>query len=114
MHFKPTKYTEANKFTKAKLHCESSFCDTKFLRTTPTRALKHREGKVKKNPLKVVLRKPTREGIHDILRNEMKKYRNHCCGAENISFGSGSTEPQTRITAPTPIPAPDSFTRWVP
>jgi hypothetical protein len=23
-----------------------------------------------------------------------------CCGAENISFGSGSTEPQIRIVAP--------------
>jgi hypothetical protein len=28
-----------------------------------------------------------------------------CCGAENISSGSGSTDPQIRI------PAPDNFVR---
>jgi hypothetical protein len=27
---------------------------------------------------------------------------NQCCGADNISFGSGSTEPITRISAPAP------------
>ncbi len=34
-----------------------------------------------------------------------------CCGAENISFCSGSTDPQIRIGTPAPAPAPDSFIR---
>jgi hypothetical protein len=48
---------------------------------------------------------------------------NQCCGAENISFGSGpsSMKPQILISAPAsaqspapaPAPAPDSFIRYL-
>jgi hypothetical protein len=34
------------------------------------------------------------------------------CGAESISFGSGSTEPQIQIAPLTPASAPDSFIRY--
>jgi hypothetical protein len=37
-----------------------------------------------------------------------------CCGAENISFGSNSTEPQIRIPALAPSPpAPDGSIRYL-
>ena len=37
------------------------------------------------------------------------------CEAENISFGSGSTEPQIRISNPARVPAsaPDCFIRYI-
>jgi hypothetical protein len=34
-----------------------------------------------------------------------------CCGAEIISFDSGSVEPLIRVAAPDPAPAQDSFIR---
>jgi hypothetical protein len=42
------------------------------------------------------------------LKGAFQTFR-QCCGAENISFGFGSTEPQIRISAP----APDSFIRYL-
>jgi hypothetical protein len=35
------------------------------------------------------------------------------CGAENISFGSGSMELQIQISAPASVQAPDSFIRYL-
>ncbi len=36
-----------------------------------------------------------------------------CCGTENISFASGSTEPQIRITALAPVPALENYLFWL-
>ncbi len=36
-----------------------------------------------------------------------------CCGEENISFGSGSKEPQIRLSATAPAQAPESFLKYL-
>ncbi len=110
--------------SKAKLHCKSSFCNTKFLRTTPTRALKQREGKVKKNLLKVVLRKCRGRYRLQYLQERESQYDTPRYVVTSAFFwisvtvlwsrklfgsGTGSMKPQIRIAAP----APERFTRYL-
>jgi hypothetical protein len=40
------------------------------------------------------------------MASRVRKLQKECCGAQIISFGSGSPEPQIRIAALAPAPAP--------
>ncbi len=104
---KPTKYPEANWISDSKISLRIFIMWQESLRTMSTRALKGREGKLKKNLLKVVLRKcpvryqvqatiPTREGIPVLFTTEWNYLRIW----QNI--GTTVVEPKIFLSAPAP------------